>query len=103
MLTQQEVGAGASMTILGYRIALLLTGWIAFNLADRLTWPWVYGLMALLMVAGLLTSFGAPEPTERDLPPESLRQAVVLPFVEFLRRLGWQQALFTLIFIIVFK
>ncbi|WP_242033345.1 AmpG family muropeptide MFS transporter [Phormidium sp. FACHB-592] len=103
VLTEREVGAGASMTILGYRIALLLTGWIAFNLADRLTWPWVYGLMALLMVAGLLTSFGAPEPVERDRPPESLQQAVVLPFAEFLRRLGWQQALFTLIFIIVFK
>ncbi len=103
VLTEREVGAGASMAILGYRIALLLTGWIAFNLADRLTWPWVYGLMALLMGTGLLTSFGAPEPVERDRPPESLRQAVVLPFVEFLRRLGWQQALFTLIFIIVFK
>jgi PAT family beta-lactamase induction signal transducer AmpG len=59
--------------------------------------------MALLMSAGLLTSFGAPEPVQRDLPPETLRQAVVLPFVEFLRRLGWQQALFTLVFIIVFK
>jgi len=103
VVTQQEVGAGASMTILGYRIALLLTGWIAFNLADRITWPWVYGFMALLMGAGLLTSFWAPEPVERDLPPESLRQAVVLPFLEFFRRLGWQQALFTLIFIILFK
>jgi len=103
VVTQQEVGAGASMTILGYRIALLLTGWIAFNLADRITWPWVYGFMALLMGAGLLTSLWAPEPVERDLPPESLQQAVVLPFLEFFRRLGWQQALFTLIFIILFK
>lgn len=103
VVTEREVGAGASMTILGYRIALLLTGWVAFNLADRLTWPWVYGFMALLMGAGLLTSFGAPEPVERDRPPESLRQAVVLPFLEFFRRLGWQQALLTLIFIVVFK
>ncbi|XHX78141.1 MAG: AmpG family muropeptide MFS transporter [Stenomitos frigidus ULC029] len=103
VLTEREVGAGASLAILGYRIALLLTGWIAFNLADRLTWSWVYRLMALIMSAGLLTSFWAPEPVERDRPPESLRQAVVLPFVEFSRRLGWRQALFTLIFIIVFK
>ncbi|PSB23851.1 AmpG family muropeptide MFS transporter [Stenomitos frigidus] len=103
VVSEREVGAGASMTILGYRLALLLTGWIAFNLADRITWPWVYGLMALLMGAGLLTSFWAPEPVERDRPPESLRQAVVLPFLEFFRRLGWQQALFTLIFIILFK
>lgn len=103
IVSEREVGAGASMTILGYRIALLLTGWIAFNLADRITWPWVYGFMALLMGVGLLTSLWAPEPMERDRPPESLRHAVVLPFLEFLRRLGWQQALLTLIFIIVFK
>ncbi|XGV98982.1 MAG: AmpG family muropeptide MFS transporter [Leptolyngbya sp. BL-A-14] len=103
VVSEREVGAGASMTILGYRIALLLTGWLAFNLADRITWPWVYGFMALLMGVGLLTSLWAPEPVERDRPPESLRQAVVLPFLEFFRRLGWQQALFTLIFIIVFK
>jgi PAT family beta-lactamase induction signal transducer AmpG len=103
VVTQEEVGAGASMTILGYRIALLLTGWIAFNLADRITWPWVYGFMALLMGVGLLTSFWAPEPIKRDQPPESLRQAVVLPFLDFFRRHGWQQALLTLIFIILFK
>lgn len=103
VLTEREVGAGASMAILGYRIALLLTGWIAFNLADRITWAWIYGLMALIMGAGLLTSFWSPEPIERDRPPDSLRQAVVLPFLEFFRRLGWRQALFTLIFIILFK
>ena len=103
VVTEREVGAGASLAILGYRIALLLTGWIAFNLADRLTWPWVYGVMALLMGAGLLTALKAPEPLEHDRPPESLRQAIILPFLEFFRRLGWQQALFTLLFIIVFK
>ncbi|MBW4578613.1 MAG: AmpG family muropeptide MFS transporter [Tildeniella nuda ZEHNDER 1965/U140] len=103
VVSEREVGASASMTILGYRIALLVTGWIAFNLADRITWPWVYGLMALLMGAGLLTSFWAPEPVERDQPPESLQQAVVLPFLEFRHRLGWRQALLTLVFIIVFK
>ena len=103
VVAEREVGAGASMTILGYRIALLLTGWLAFNLADRITWPWVYGLMASLMVVGLLTTSWAPEPLERDRPPESLREAVISPFFEFFRRLGWQQATFTLGFIILFK
>lgn len=103
VLEEREVGAGASLTILGYRIALLLTGWIAFNLADQITWHWVYGLMAGLMAVGLIMSFWSPEPTRNPRPPETLRQAVVQPFLEFFRRLGWQQALFTLIFIILFK
>jgi MFS transporter, PAT family, beta-lactamase induction signal transducer AmpG len=103
VLEPREVGAGASLTILGYRIALLLTGWIAFNLADRITWHWVYACMALILGIGLATSLWAPEPTRAVRPPETLEQAVVQPFLEFFRRLGWQQALFTLVFIILFK
>ncbi|MBF2029683.1 MAG: AmpG family muropeptide MFS transporter [Oscillatoriales cyanobacterium C42_A2020_001] len=103
VLEEQETGAGASLTILGYRAALLLTGWVAFNLADRITWQWVYVVMAILMVIGISTAFWAPEPSRRDRPPETLQQAVVSPFREFIQRLGWQQSLFTLIFIILFK
>lgn len=103
VLEERETGAGASLTILGYRIALLLTGWAAFNLADRITWQWVYVVMAGLLGLGLFTSFWAPEPRRRDRPPETLTQAVKFPFVEFLQRLGWQQALFALVFIILFK
>jgi len=103
VLDERETGAGASFSILGYRIALLLTGWLAFNLADRITWYWVYVLMAILMTIGVATAFWAPEPTHRDRPPETLQQAVVSPFHEFVQRLSWQQALFTLIFIILFK
>lgn len=103
VLAERETGAGASLSILGYRIAMLLTGWIAFNLADRMSWHWVYVVMAMLMGLGVMTSLWAPEPTRRDRPPETLQQAVVQPFQEFVGRLGWQQALFTLIFIILFR
>ncbi len=102
-LTEREVGAGASLTILGYRVALLLTGWVAFNLADRISWHWVYIGLAGVMGIGLLTSLAAPEPERDARPPETLEQAVVQPFLEFFRRLGWQQAVFTLVFIILFK
>ena len=103
VLKPNETGAGASLGILGYRIALLLTGWIAFNLADHITWHWVYALMALLMGIGLFTSFWAPESHHGDRSPTSLAEAVISPFSEFLHRFGWQRALFTLLFIILFK
>ncbi|MGA7936000.1 MAG: AmpG family muropeptide MFS transporter [Kovacikia sp.] len=102
-LKERELGAGASLTILGYRVALLLTGWIAFNLADYITWHWVYGCMAFLLGIGLFTSFWAPEPVRNARPPESLNQAVIQPFQEFFRRLGWRQALMALVFIVLFK
>jgi PAT family beta-lactamase induction signal transducer AmpG len=103
VLEERETGAGASLYILGYRIALLLTGWIAFNLADRLGWHWVYVLLAVLVALGSFTSFWAPEPTRDERPPENFKQAVVQPFLEFFRRLGWKAAVFTLLFIVLFR
>jgi len=103
VLDERELGAGASLTILGYRVALLLTGWIAFNLADRISWHWVYASMAILVGTGLFTSFWAPEPNRNARPPDSLNQAIVQPFLEFFRRMGWRQAVFALVFIILFK
>jgi MFS transporter, PAT family, beta-lactamase induction signal transducer AmpG len=103
VLEERETGAGASLYILGYRIALLLTGWIAFNLADRLGWHWVYVLMAVLVAIGSFTSFWAPEPTRTERPPDTFAQAVVQPFLDFLRRLGWKSAIYTLLFIVLFR
>jgi MFS transporter, PAT family, beta-lactamase induction signal transducer AmpG len=103
VLEERETGAGASLYILGYRIALLLTGWIAFNLADRLGWHWVYVLMAGLIAIGSFTSFWAPEPTRDETPPATFAEAVVQPFLDFFRRLGWKPAVYTLLFIVLFR
>jgi MFS transporter, PAT family, beta-lactamase induction signal transducer AmpG len=103
VLEERETGAGASLTILGYRIALLLTGWVAFNLADKMGWHWVYVLMAVLVAIGSFTSFGAPEPTRDERPPETFADAVVQPFLEFFRRLGWKTTIYTLLFIVLFR
>ncbi len=103
VLEERETGAGASLSILGYRIALLMSGWVAFNLADSMGWHWVYVLMAVLLAVGSLTSFWAPEPTRDERPPETFQQAVILPFEDFFRRLGWKSAIFTVLFIILFR
>lgn len=103
VLEERETGAGASLTILGYRIALLLTGWVAFNLADKMGWHWVYVLMAVLVAIGSFTSFWAPEPTRDERPPETFADAVVQPFLEFFRRLGWKTTIYTLLFIVLFR
>jgi len=98
-----EVGAGAATYVTGYRMALIVVGVVGFNLADRISWQGVYGLMAVLMGLGIATSFWAPEPERVETPPESLDKAVILPFQELWNRLGWRRLLMTLSFIVLYK
>ncbi len=103
VLEQREMGAGAAVYVLGYRVALLVTGSLALILADRIPWPTVYLLMSVLMVLGLVSSIWAPEPTEQERPPESLSAAVILPFAEFFQRSGFIQGVLVLVFIVLYK
>ncbi|HEY9875491.1 MAG TPA: AmpG family muropeptide MFS transporter [Candidatus Obscuribacterales bacterium] len=103
VLEEREMGAGAAVFVLGYRIALLVTGALAFILADRMPWPTVYLLISLLMAAGLVASFWAPEPVLRDRPPASLRDAFTLPFIDFFKRSGVLQGFLMLLFIVLYK
>jgi PAT family beta-lactamase induction signal transducer AmpG len=102
ILEQLEMGAGAAVFLLGYRIALLLTGSLALILADIIPWYSVYLLMAVGMALGIIATLFAPEPKEIS-SPESLSAAVILPFREFIQRQGVVQAILTLLFIVLYK
>lgn len=103
VLEEREMGAGAAVFVLGYRIALLLTGSLALILADRIPWSTVYFLLSGVMVIGLIATITAPEPEERVRPPASLADAVLLPFGEFFQRLGLLQGVLILVFIVLYK
>jgi PAT family beta-lactamase induction signal transducer AmpG len=103
VLETREMGAGAAVFVMGYRIAMITTGALAFFLADRMTWNSVYVILAVLMVVGIVTTFFAPEPVLSDAPPKSIAEAVVLPFSDFFRRAGVLRALLVLLFIVVYK
>lgn len=103
VLEEREMGAGAAVYVLGYRVALLATGALALILADQIPWPAVYLVMSGLIVIGLVTAVWAPEPPLRDRPPESLIEAVRLPFLEFFQRLGWLRGGLILVFIVLYK
>jgi MFS transporter, PAT family, beta-lactamase induction signal transducer AmpG len=102
VLEQLEMGAGAAVFVLGYRLALLVTGALALILADRIPWTSVYLLMAACMAIGILGTLFAPEPKEIR-SPESLAEAVILPFGEFFQRKGVVQAVLILLFIVLYK
>lgn len=103
VLHHREMGAGAAIWVLGYRIALLLTGSAAFVMADRMSWPSVYLILSVLMLVGILAALAAPEPALDDSPPRTLAEAVVLPFNEFFTRSGVVRGLLVLLFIVLYK
>lgn len=103
VLEEREMGAGAAVAVLGYRIALLVTGSAALILADRIPWPSVYLVLAGLMGLAIAFSIFAPEP-EADLrSPATLTEAVVMPFGEFFQRSGVQRGILILVFIVLYK
>lgn len=103
ILTSREMGAGAAIWVLGYRVALLTTGALAFVLADRMPWPSVYLVLSSLMLIGIASTLFAPEPVLRQPPPSTFADAVVLPFREFFTRAGARRGLLVLLFIVVYK
>ncbi len=103
VLETREMGAGAAVFVMGYRIAMITTGALAFFLADRIAWPTVYVVLSLLLIIGIVTTFVAPEPVLSDAPPRTLAEAVVLPFADFFQRAGVLRALLVLLFIVVYK
>ena len=100
LLSQPERGVGAAVGVLGYRIAILVSGGLALVLADQIGWKATYFLMALVMGVGMLTSLFAPEPQTPAATPHTLQAAVVEPLKDFFSREG---ALLLLLFIILYK
>lgn len=100
ILEKDEIAPGASVYILGYRVAMLVSGGVALILADHMSWKMVYLVMAGTMSLGLITTLLSPEPKGVALAPKSMGDAVVLPFKEFFKRKG---AFEVLSFMVLYK
>ncbi len=107
ILSDEELGMGSSLYVVGYRIGLLVAGALALRLADvyqlpggGANWPLVYRLMAGAMAAGLLITALAPKEDPTLEGPKNLQEAVIGPFMEFFKRDG---AWWVLGFILLYK
>ncbi len=110
ILEEDEQGAGAAMTQIGYRFGLLASGAGALYLASYLSWKVVYTIMALLIIIGVIAAIKAPVPeTDRNtLKSQSrgadwLRSTLIEPFVEFFKRNNLSTSIIILSFILLYK
>ncbi len=101
VLRKEERAAGAAVKVLGYRVAMIVSGGLALVLADRwLGWSNTYFVMGALMALCAVATVLAPEPEVIARAPRSLAIAVVEPLLEFFKRPG---ALSILLLIILYK
>ncbi|MCP9790240.1 MFS transporter [Vulcanococcus limneticus Candia 3F8] len=102
LLPEAERGPGAAAAALGYRAAMLAVGAGGFLLADRYGWPAAFLAAAGLVAAVVPFTLTAPKLRPVEHAVTSLRQAVLGPAREFVRRAGpnrtWQLLLLVLFY-----
>jgi PAT family beta-lactamase induction signal transducer AmpG len=103
ILPDSEQGLGAAINVNAYKVAGMVPGALSLFLADHMSWQAVFWITAGFMLPGLACTLMIKEPAVYGAPPKNLRQAVVLPFQEFIARDGWRSALWVLAFIFLYK
>ena len=97
VLHEKERGAGAAVSVMGYRIAMIVSSAAALILADRIGWRDTYLLMSIIMIACMAATAMGPEPEGKIAPPKSIREAAWGPLKDFFSR----RSAFTLMLVIV--
>ncbi len=101
VLPPEERGSGAAISVLGYRLAMLVSGGLALWMADKyLGWQATYWLMAALLIPCLIATLLAPEPTDAIVAPKTLEEAVMAPLRDFF---GRNNAWLILLLIVMYK
>ncbi len=87
ILAAEERGSGAAISVLGYRLAMLVSGGLALWLADRYVgWQAIWWLMAAMMVPAVIATLMAKEPGDTVVQPRTLEEAVIAPLKDFFTR-----------------
>lgn len=79
LLPAEERGLGASLSVLGYRVAMVISGGITLLWAEQWdSWPKVYGVMATVMVVMAVFCFVALPKVHSDFKPLASEPATEL-------------------------
>jgi PAT family beta-lactamase induction signal transducer AmpG len=113
LLEEHELGAGAANVVFGYRISWLVSSAGCLVLAEWYGWNTAILAMAAAMAIGITTVLLSREPEARAAAVATstearglaaawvwIREAIVAPFADFLRRPGW---VLVLAFVLFYK
>lgn len=100
ILHADEQGWAVGTRVAVYRGAMFVAGSLTITLAAWISWPVATAVLAFMYLPMLVVARRAPEPEQHIERPLTLRDAVWLPFVGFLRR---HRALEILAFVLLYK
>ena len=103
LLPDHELGLGNSLHVQAYRLSGLVPGSLGFILADHMDWQYVFIFVAAFMLCGIIMTLSIKEARREANAPQTLQDAVVLPFKDFINRQGLQSALLILCFLFLYK
>ncbi|MBU8849119.1 MAG: MFS transporter [Desulfobacterales bacterium] len=99
-LTSDELGFGTGVWMNAWRLGMYVSIGIALLTELNISWASIHIILALMMGIGILTTLFVPEPKVDAVPPVSVKEAVIEPFVEFFKR---HSAVLVLLFILLYK
>ena len=102
-LKPDQQAAGASVFVIGYRLAMLFSGaFVLIMTSDQgwnISWKSTYLLMSGIMLVSTLFTLSGSEP-EANYQPKTLKEAILVPFWDFFKRPG---SLEIILFISLYK
>lgn len=103
ILVDAEQGLGAAVSVNAYKAAGLVPSALGLVLADTLPWAAVFWIVGAFMLPGFICTLLAPEPLVYGAPPRNMREAIIEPFREFVKRDGLTKAAVIVAFILLYK
>jgi PAT family beta-lactamase induction signal transducer AmpG len=103
LVDKDQMGKAAGVYVMGYRLAMLVSGAAALEMAEHLPWKTVYLILAGVMALASAATVFAPEPPiAQDAPAQSgsWNERVTRPFLDFFTRAG---AIEILLFVMIYK
>ncbi len=103
LLPDVELGLGNAIHVQTYRLSGLVPGALGLILADYMPWHMVFIIVAGFMFVGIILTLVIDEAIKDPTPPQTMREAVIEPFRDFIGRSGLAPALFVLAFLFFYK
>ena len=101
VLSEKEKALGVALGILGYRIAMFVSGGIFLLMVATLheNWNASFKIISLFFIVGMVGSLIAPRAIKNNTPV-TLFAAFVYPFVDFIKRCGTLRRIIIILLVI---